>query len=318
MTVMQLTVEDKLLLIIKRILIVNISNARNVFIRIPLKIGIILVALALKLIFGHVYKKQQPLKPPTKSANSKATKPMEQSSPSSISVVLDYSENQSISVNRQSSKSSIGQTISTYSVSKSASRTSLINYFTPDYNLDSLCGSVQEYSGINSAKSTHSLCKSFLNETDLDCDSLESSFYYDPKTQFSDFNSIFSYNQKKDHINEKKSDIQSVQNGLPDLINQKGTKDAPTDKARKYLEGMDGVKFNEIQVPDTLKKQLEYFDRDELLQLIAYQKKYLDFKETRIKDLENYIDNLVVKIIETEPTILMNASNVLTKPKNFI
>ena len=25
---------------------------------------------------------------------------------------------------------------------------------------------------------------------------------------------------------------------------------------------MDGVKFNEIQVTDTLKKQLEYFDRD--------------------------------------------------------
>lgn len=35
-----------------------------------------------------------------------------------------------------------------------------------------------------------------------------------------------------------------------------------TDKARKYLEGLDGVKFNEVQVPDTLKKQLEYFDRD--------------------------------------------------------
>jgi hypothetical protein len=56
----------------------------------------------------------------------------------------------------------------------------------------------------------------------------------------------------------------------------------------------------------------------ELLQLIAYQKKYLDFKETRIKDLENYIDNLVVKIIETEPLILMNASNVLTKSRNVI
>lgn len=36
----------------------------------------------------------------------------------------------------------------------------------------------------------------------------------------------------------------------------------PSDKARKYLEGLDGVKFNEIQVPDQLKKQLEYFDRD--------------------------------------------------------
>ena len=38
-----------------------------------------------------------------------------------------------------------------------------------------------------------------------------------------------------------------------------------TDKARKYLEGLDGVKFNEIQVPDQLKKQLEYFDRDVII-----------------------------------------------------
>ena len=82
-----------------------------------------------------------------------------------------------------------------------------------------------------------------------------------------------------------------------------------SDKARKYLEGLDGIKFNEIQVPDTLKRQLEFFDREELLQLIAYQKKYLDYKESRIKDLENYIDNLVVKIIEIQPSILLNSSS---------
>ena len=35
-----------------------------------------------------------------------------------------------------------------------------------------------------------------------------------------------------------------------------------TNKTRKYLEGLDDVKFNEIQVADQLKKQLEYFDRD--------------------------------------------------------
>lgn len=46
--------------------------------------------------------------------------------------------------------------------------------------------------------------------------------------------------------------------GLPDLINQKES----SDKAKKYLEGLDGVKLDEITVPDSLKKQLEYFDRD--------------------------------------------------------
>jgi hypothetical protein len=35
-----------------------------------------------------------------------------------------------------------------------------------------------------------------------------------------------------------------------------------SDKARKYLEGLDGIKFNEVQVPESLKKQLEFFDRD--------------------------------------------------------
>ena len=96
----------------------------------------------------------------------------------------------------------------------------------------------------------------------------------------------------KEHINEKNklnntnsTDSGAVSgnsnSGLPDLINQKGNKDSKilylyfnwgfhfiifqkesTDKARKYLEGLDGVKFNEVQVPETLKKQLEYFDRD--------------------------------------------------------
>jgi len=184
-------------MIVKRILITNISNARNVFIRIPLKIGIILVALTLKLIFGSVYKKHNSSIPLVRSDKAKAAKPTEQSSPSSISAVLDYSEYHSVSVNRYSSKSTLGQRLSTYSVSKSASKTSLINYFTPDYNLGSINGSIEEYSDINSAKSTHSLYKVDLNETELDCDSFESSFYYDPKTQFSDLNSIFSFNRKK-------------------------------------------------------------------------------------------------------------------------
>lgn len=51
--------------------------------------------------------------------------------------------------------------------------------------------------------------------------------------------------------------------GLPDLINQK----EPSDKAKKYLEGLDGVKLDEITVPDSLKKQLEYFDRDVLIKI---------------------------------------------------
>lgn len=64
---------------------------------------------------------------------------------------------------------------------------------------------------------------------------------------------------------------------------------------------------------------LTFFNKKkELLQLIAYQKKHLDLKESRLKDLENYIDNLVVKIIETEPGILMNVSCANMKSKQYI
>jgi hypothetical protein len=140
----------------------------------------------------------------------------------------------------------------------------------------------------------------------------------DDEIKTPDFDADYAFQDSKTTSKNETSN-----NGLPDLINQQkentNSQIGSNDKARKFLEGLDGVKFNEIQVPDVLKKQLEYFDRDELLQLIAYQKKYLDYKESRIKDLENYIDNLVVKIIETEPLILMNASNVLaTKSTKLI
>lgn len=279
--------EGKLFYFIKRVLIINISNARNVFIRLPLKLMVLILVFWLKFLFGRF------------SSKSQQTINTSSSPQSSISVVLDHDP---VILKRKS----ILPQQNVLSVVKSTSQSSLVNYFTPDYIINPID---RPESPID------------LDVTDLDCDSMASSFYYDLKTQFSsvsknaDMNSSFSYYRQEDHFNNDKINNGS---GLPDLINQKGNKDVPTDKARKYLEGLDGVKFNEIQVPDTLKKQLEYFDRDELLQLIAYQKKYLDFKETRIKDLENYIDNLVVKIIETEPLILMNASNVLTKSKNVI
>jgi len=221
----------------------------------------------------------------------------------------------------------------------STSQSSFINFFQPIYSQDNSLALLNSVSDILNSAGDQSSLKLLKKESFteystahslLDCDNFESSFSWEEskiiqRPKLPVVNNI----NRDEHINEKNklnntnsTDSGAVSgnsnSGLPDLINQKGNKDKSTDKARKYLEGLDGVKFNEVQVPETLKKQLEYFDRDELLQLIAYQKKYLDFKESRIKDLENYIDNLVVKIIETEPLILMNASNVLTKSRNLI
>ena len=47
--------------------------------------------------------------------------------------------------------------------------------------------------------------------------------------------------------------------GLPDLINQK-TKDNITNE--NNLKSLDEIKFNEVEVSESLVKQLEYFDRD--------------------------------------------------------
>ena len=42
----------------------------------------------------------------------------------------------------------------------------------------------------------------------------------------------------------------------------------------------------------------------ELLHVIAYQSDLLKKRDTRLKDLENYTDTLLVKILEQCPTIL--------------
>jgi hypothetical protein len=38
--------------------------------------------------------------------------------------------------------------------------------------------------------------------------------------------------------------------------------DKTSDKAKKYLEGLDGITLNEMSVPESLKNQLQNFDRD--------------------------------------------------------
>ncbi|CAF0980927.1 unnamed protein product [Rotaria sordida] len=57
-----------------------------------------------------------------------------------------------------------------------------------------------------------------------------------------------------------------------------------------------------------IRQELDYLDREELLHVIAYQSDLLKKRDTRLKDLENYTDGLLVKILEQCPTILQNGT----------
>lgn len=174
--------------VVKKVLLVNISNARNILIRIPLKIAILVLALILKLVFGSFYNNTKNSDTKQPQIKSTSTKPTSQSSPSSISVVLSTASDD-ISVQRKSvsSRLDFGNKTSTYSLIKSVSKSSMVNFFTPNYSSNEC----YEFSDINSVKTsnTESIKNELLmNETDLDCDSLESSFYFDLKTHFSEKN----------------------------------------------------------------------------------------------------------------------------------
>ena len=186
--------------VIKQVLLANISSARNILIRLPLKLFIIVLALVIKLIFGSLLKSNtnninSTKKEPNKSTTRSANKSTRQSSPSSISVVLSTaSDDMSVQRKSVSSRLDFGNKTSTYSMIKSVSKSSLVNFFTPDYSFNECFDdkfSLNGFSDINSVKTTNTELiqkELLLNETDLDCDSLESSFYYDLKTHFSEKN----------------------------------------------------------------------------------------------------------------------------------
>ena len=183
--------------VIKQVLLANISSARNILIRLPLKLFIIVLALVIKLIFGSLLKSNtnninSTKKEPNKSTTRSANKSTRQSSPSSISVVLSTaSDDMSVQRKSVSSRLDFGNKTSTYSMIKSVSKSSLVNFFTPDYSFNECLDDKFSFSDINSVKTTNTELiqkELLLNETDLDCDSLESSFYYDLKTHFSEKN----------------------------------------------------------------------------------------------------------------------------------
>lgn len=170
---------DTIMTLAKRILIFNISSARNSLIRIPLKLCIIVIVLVLRLF---------------KSDSKVSVKevPEEQASPSSVSVLLDTEQ----SVARKHvSRTCLSHKFSTFSIIKSTSKSSLVNFFTPDCCLNETMNCMSDIYKHQKNPFEKEQENSDLNDTDLDCDSLDSSLYNDSqKTEFSSQASDSSFN----------------------------------------------------------------------------------------------------------------------------
>lgn len=61
-----------------------------------------------------------------------------------------------------------------------------------------------------------------------------------------------------------------------------------------------------LQDPNVLDQSAKYYHltHDELIQLLLQREKELSKKEEHIQELENYIDQLLVRIMEQSPTLL--------------
>ncbi|XP_010211255.1 PREDICTED: rab11 family-interacting protein 5, partial [Tinamus guttatus] len=70
-----------------------------------------------------------------------------------------------------------------------------------------------------------------------------------------------------------------------------------------HLEKTDSKKIKDATVPDQSAKYY-HLTHDELIQLLLQREKELSKKEEHIRELENYIDQLLVRIMEHSPTLL--------------
>ncbi|CDQ57083.1 unnamed protein product [Oncorhynchus mykiss] len=75
--------------------------------------------------------------------------------------------------------------------------------------------------------------------------------------------------------------------------------------------GILGVHQEKIKVKDTgVKGQYSQLTQEELISLVVKQQDQLSKRDNKIKELEQYIDNLLVRIIEEQPSILMSMNSL--------
>ncbi|XP_022235930.1 rab11 family-interacting protein 2-like, partial [Limulus polyphemus] len=75
-----------------------------------------------------------------------------------------------------------------------------------------------------------------------------------------------------------------------------------------FVDYQDRTGFSSTSsISDTPKSLLEKYsnlNHQELVELVICQQRTLDLKENKIRDLENYIDNLLLRVMESVPILL--------------
>lgn len=78
----------------------------------------------------------------------------------------------------------------------------------------------------------------------------------------------------------------------------------------RHLNDLTGSLGTLLQVDSELKGLFSQLTKAELISLVLKQENQLSEKDTKICELEQYIDNLLVRVMEEQPSILMSMNSL--------
>jgi len=83
--------------------------------------------------------------------------------------------------------------------------------------------------------------------------------------------------------------------------NQKGTPIAVTNPIRMNKESQ-----HETRIPREMIRKYETKSREDLIEILINLQGTVEYQKQKLSDMEDYIDNLVARVIETQPTLLQS------------
>jgi len=104
----------------------------------------------------------------------------------------------------------------------------------------------------------------------------------------------------RNSVKESLASIFGGSNKNEEENNQKGTPIAVTNPIR--------MKDNqhEPRLPKDILKKYENKSREDLIEILINQQATVEYQKQKLSDMEDYIDNLVARVIETQPTLLQS------------